>query len=119
FYEKKRTFNFYPAFKFASVAATEITQKELYGSKIRVTNYARLKTFRKSSEIRKSSISPGLVSTGIIEANNITSKTWSEINLPVLDPDDVANAIIYIIGTPQRVHITELIIRPFGEVKYE
>ncbi|XP_043674953.1 farnesol dehydrogenase-like [Vespula pensylvanica] len=96
------SFNFYPASKFASVAATEITQKELYGSKIRVT-----------------SISPGLVSTGIMEANNITSKTWSEINLPVLDPDDVANAIIYIIGTPQRVHITELIIRPFGEVKYE
>ncbi|KAL2713811.1 farnesol dehydrogenase-like [Vespula squamosa] len=56
--------NFYPASKHASVAATEITQKELHGK-------------------------------------------------------DIANAVIYVIGTPQRVHITELIIRPFGEVQYQ
>ncbi|XP_047354895.1 farnesol dehydrogenase-like isoform X5 [Vespa velutina] len=91
--------NFYPASKFASVAATEITQKELYGSKIRVT-----------------SISPGLVSTEIFDANNFNVNAMKD--LPVLEADDIANAVVYVIGTPQRVHITELIIRPFGEVKY-
>ncbi|XP_046826486.1 uncharacterized protein LOC124427519 [Vespa crabro] len=94
------TLNFYPSSKFASVAATEIIQKELYGSKIRVT-----------------SISPGLVSTNIMQANNFNIKE-SYKSLYALEPNDVANAIIYVIGTPQRVHITELIIRPFGEVKY-
>ncbi|XP_035720355.1 farnesol dehydrogenase-like [Vespa mandarinia] len=92
--------NFYPASKFASVAATDITQKELYGSKIRVT-----------------SISPGLVSTEIFDANNFNVDTIKD--LPMLEAEDVANAVVYVIGTPQRVHITELIIRPFGEVKYK
>ncbi|KAL2742996.1 farnesol dehydrogenase-like [Vespula maculifrons] len=91
--------NFYPASKFASVAATEITQKELHGSKIRVT-----------------SISPGLVSTEIFDANNFNVK--SLMDLPALEAEDIANAVIYVIGTPQRVHITELIIRPLGEVQY-
>ncbi|KAF7390939.1 hypothetical protein HZH66_009419 [Vespula vulgaris] len=94
------TLNFYPSSKFASVAATEIIQKELYGSKIRLT-----------------SISPGLVSTNIMQANNFELNE-SYKSFPTLEPNDVANAIIYVIGTPQRVHITELIIRPFGEVKY-
>ncbi|KAF7393611.1 hypothetical protein HZH68_010430 [Vespula germanica] len=93
------TLNFYPSSKFASVAATEIIQKELYGSKIRLT-----------------SISPGLVSTNIMQANNFELNE-SYKSFPTLEPNDVANAIIYVIGTPQRVHITELIIRPFGEVK--
>ncbi|KAF7393613.1 hypothetical protein HZH68_010432 [Vespula germanica] len=90
--------NFYPASKCAAVAATKITQKELYGSKIRVT-----------------SISPGLVSTEILQANNFNFHLSP--NVPVLESDDVANAVIYVVGTPQRVHITELIIAPFGEIK--
>ncbi|XP_035720358.1 farnesol dehydrogenase-like isoform X3 [Vespa mandarinia] len=93
------TFNFYSASKFASVAATDITQKELYGSKIRVT-----------------SISPGYVSTEIFEVSKFNVNLLKD--MPALEPDDIANAVIYVIGTPQRVHITELIIRPFGEVKY-
>lgn len=31
---------------------------------------------------------------------------------------DIANVVIYVIGTPQCVHNIELIIRPFGEVQY-
>ncbi|KAL2713812.1 farnesol dehydrogenase-like [Vespula squamosa] len=91
--------NFYPASKFASVAATEIIQKELHGSKIRVT-----------------SISPGFVATDILKANNFNLKPF--MDFPVLEAEDIANAVIYVIGTPQHVHITELIIRPFGEVQY-
>ncbi|XP_046826487.1 farnesol dehydrogenase-like [Vespa crabro] len=119
------TFNFYSASKFASVAATEITQKELHGSKIRVTNSRGLKIFRKNGEITVylklflilQSISPGYVSTEILQVANFNVNTFK--NVPALEADDIANAVIYVIGTPQRVHITELIIRPFGEVKYE
>ncbi|XP_035720357.1 farnesol dehydrogenase-like isoform X2 [Vespa mandarinia] len=96
---KEFSVNFYSASKFASVAATEITQKELHGSKIRVT-----------------SISPGYVSTEIFEVSKFNVNLLKD--MPALEPDDIANAVIYVIGTPQRVHITELIIRPFGEVKY-
>ncbi|XP_015181290.1 PREDICTED: farnesol dehydrogenase-like isoform X1 [Polistes dominula] len=93
--------NFYSATKFALRAATETTAKELHGSKIRVT-----------------SISPGFVNTEIIAASNIDIKSTS-VQLPMLESSDIADAVIYIIGTPQRVHITELIIRPLGELKYE
>lgn len=62
------------------------------------------------------SISPGLVSTEIFDANNFNVDVLKD--LPALKADDIANAVIYVIGTPQRVHITELIIRPFGEVQY-
>ncbi|XP_047354896.1 farnesol dehydrogenase-like [Vespa velutina] len=96
---KEFSANFYSASKFASVAATEIIQKELHGSKIRVT-----------------SISPGYVATEILQAANFNANAFKD--MPALESDDIANAVIYVIGTPQRVHITELIIRPFGEVKY-
>lgn len=94
------SFNMYSATKFALRAATEITAKELHGSKIRVT-----------------SISPGFVATDICEANDIDISNVSG-QVPILESSDIADAVIYIIGTPQHVHITELIIRPLGELKY-
>ncbi|XP_043485593.1 farnesol dehydrogenase-like isoform X1 [Polistes fuscatus] len=93
--------NIYPATKFAVRATSEITAKELHGSKIRVT-----------------SVSPGLVATDIMAASNLEIKDAPK-DFPVLKPSDIADAVIYIIGTPQRVHITELIIRSLGELKYE
>ncbi|KAI4484734.1 hypothetical protein M0804_007300 [Polistes exclamans] len=95
------TVNLYPASKHATRAATEITHKEFYGSKIRV-----------------SGISPGLVATNITKANNFDLSNVN-MNQPMLEPSDIADAVIYIIGTPQRVHICDLVIRPFGELKYE
>ncbi|XP_043485610.1 farnesol dehydrogenase-like [Polistes fuscatus] len=92
--------NMYPATKFAVRAASEITAKELHDSKIRVT-----------------SVSPGLVATDIMAASNFEIQDVPK-HFPVLKPSDIADAVIYIIGTPQRVHITELIIRPLGELKY-
>ncbi|XP_015181312.1 PREDICTED: farnesol dehydrogenase-like isoform X1 [Polistes dominula] len=95
------TLNMYPATKFAVTAASEITAKELHGSKIRVT-----------------SVSPGFVATDIITANNFDLTNLPK-NVPVLKSSDIADAVIYIIGTPQRVHITELTIRPMGELRYQ
>lgn len=42
-------------------------------------------------------------------ANNI-------LNLPALQSEDIADAIVYILGTNPRVQITELTIKPLGEV---
>ena len=35
--------------------------------------------------------------------------------VPALEPEDISESIIYVLGTPQRVQITELEIRPLGE----
>ena len=60
------------------------------------------------------SISPGCVKTEIIrELPADQSEKFAA--LPALEPEDISESIIYVLGTPQRVQITELEIRPLGE----
>jgi NADP+-dependent farnesol dehydrogenase len=56
------------------------------------------------------SISPGAVRTEIMG----TSPTFPE-GYPALEPEDVSHSILHILGTPPRVQIHELIIKPNGE----
>lgn len=63
--------------------------------------------------IRVSSVSPGLVETGFREAAGSDSKVYK--SLPVLQPEDIADSVIYLLGTKSSVNVTELIIRPNGE----
>ncbi|XP_053666703.1 farnesol dehydrogenase-like [Anopheles marshallii] len=86
------TLNVYPAAKYAVTALTETMRHELRlaGTKIKVT-----------------SISPGLVRTEIIP--NSMGDT------PILQAEDIADAILYALGTPPRVQIHELTIKPVGE----
>uniref|UniRef100_A0A182WQQ6 Dehydrogenase n=1 Tax=Anopheles minimus TaxID=112268 RepID=A0A182WQQ6_9DIPT len=87
------TINIYPASKYAVTALTETMRHELRlaGTKIKVT-----------------SISPGLVRTEMP-----TSKALAE--RPCIEPEDIADAILYVLGTPPRVQIHELTIKPVGE----
>ncbi|XP_063977198.1 farnesol dehydrogenase-like [Diachasmimorpha longicaudata] len=87
--------NIYGATKHGITGFTEALQRELMGQNIRVT-----------------SLSPGLVETEIFKPY---SDEAPGLKGPVLKPEDIADSIIYVLGTPQRVQITELIIRPLGE----
>uniref|UniRef100_A0A182WQQ4 Dehydrogenase n=1 Tax=Anopheles minimus TaxID=112268 RepID=A0A182WQQ4_9DIPT len=88
------TLNVYPATKYGVTALTETMRHELRlaGTKIKVT-----------------SISPGLVRTEIIPNSAAIRE------MPILEPEDIANAILYALGTPPRVQIHELMIKPVGE----
>lgn len=61
------------------------------------------------------SISPGYVRTEILEASNINIELFNALSFPALKSKDVADAVVYVIETPQHVQITELTIRPLGE----
>ena len=53
--------------------------------------------------------------TDIVENQEI--KEGLELaNLPSLNPEDIADAVVYVIGTPKHVQITELTIKPLGEI---
>ncbi|XP_058835435.1 farnesol dehydrogenase-like [Topomyia yanbarensis] len=86
--------NIYSASKFAVTAITETMRNEFRseGTKIKVT-----------------SISPGVVKTEILPQEMLTQ------DIPMLEADDIADAILYVLGTPPRVQVHELTIRPVGE----
>lgn len=61
------------------------------------------------------SISPGYVKTEMTEASAIPDFGTLVTNTPALEPEDVAASVVYVLGTPPLVQITELTIRPHGE----
>uniref|UniRef100_A0A182Q6Z3 Dehydrogenase n=1 Tax=Anopheles farauti TaxID=69004 RepID=A0A182Q6Z3_9DIPT len=89
----------YPASKYAVTAITECIRQELVylGTGCKVT-----------------SISPGLVEGDIVSTSS--TKDNDIVNyMPKLKPEDVAEAVLYAITTPENVQIHELVIKPMGE----
>ncbi|KXJ71515.1 farnesol dehydrogenase [Aedes albopictus] len=86
--------NIYTGSKHAVTAITETMMNELRnaGTKIKVT-----------------SISPGAVETEIIPEAMRNGK------FPMLEAEDISEAVLYALGTHPRVQIQELTIRPVGE----
>lgn len=88
----------YAASKYAMTANNEVIRQEL--------NYL------KKNNIRITSISPGTVQTSFAE-----SAGYGKIKFPIaLEPEDVSGAVLYVLGTPPRVHIKEIIMKPNGEL---
>ncbi|KDR14276.1 Dehydrogenase/reductase SDR family member 11, partial [Zootermopsis nevadensis] len=86
-------FNFYmySASKHAVTALTEGLRRELV---------------KKNSKIRVTSISPGTVRTGIAEASKTPKKMLEAFkNMPSLEPEEIANAVLYVLGTPPHVQV--------------
>ncbi|XP_059611166.1 farnesol dehydrogenase-like [Phlebotomus argentipes] len=95
-YQDDISYNMYTPSKFAVTAITEIHRQEFIRSK---------------RHIKVSSVSPGLVKTEIFmpEHRDVFSK------YPVLEPEDIAQSVLYVLGTPPHVQVHELIVKPFGE----
>lgn len=89
----------YPASKYAVTAITECIRQELV--------YLE-------SMIKVTSISPGLVEDDIV-ANYTANENDLVKYMPKLKPEDVAEAVLYAITTPDHVQIHELVIKPMGE----
>ncbi|XP_033225242.1 farnesol dehydrogenase-like [Belonocnema kinseyi] len=90
--------NVYGATKYAVTSLTESLELELIGSKIRTT-----------------SISPGYVHTDITKTTTISDpKILEVLKDPGLEAEDIADSVVYVLGTPPRVQVTELIIKPVG-----
>ncbi|XP_055597051.1 farnesol dehydrogenase-like [Uranotaenia lowii] len=84
----------YPASKHAVTAITETMRHELRteGTKVKVT-----------------SISPGAV------RSEMTKGLEHLGEFPFLEPEDIADGVLYVLSTPPRVQVHELMIKPAGE----
>ena len=95
-------YGFYSATKFAVRALTEGLRQELAQS---------------DCPIRVSAISPGLVQTEFHEAHfgskQAATETYSRFR--VLDPEDIANAVAYLISTPSHVQVHDILVRPTAQ----
>ncbi|ETN65914.1 3-oxoacyl-[acyl-carrier-protein] reductase 1 [Anopheles darlingi] len=88
--------NLYGASKYAVTAITETLRNDFRDANTRV---------------KVTSISPGIVRTEMLpEGDQFSAET------PMLEAEDVANAILYALGTPPHVQVHEIIIKPVGEL---
>lgn len=90
--------NVYPASKFGVTALTETLRQEL--------NSINNKT-------KVSSISPGLVKSELTSGGDVT---YVQDDALVLKPEDIAEAVAYVISTPPHVQVHELTIRPISQM---
>ncbi|XP_064549943.1 farnesol dehydrogenase [Drosophila montana] len=90
------SFNMYAPSKHAVTALSEFLRQEF---------------LNKGTMTKITSISPGIVDTEIFDKNSpeVLAK------MPMLRPENVADAVAYCIQTPPNVQIHELIIKPVGE----
>lgn len=89
----------YSATKFAVRSLTEGLRQELRAA---------------GSAIRVSAISPGFVQTEFAEKYHQSAAKAAEIysQYPVLQPDDIATAVAYILQQPDHVQVHDLLVRP-------
>ncbi|XP_031332063.1 farnesol dehydrogenase-like [Photinus pyralis] len=90
--------NVYSASKFGVRALTETLRQELIAS---------------GSKIKVSSVSPGFV---LSEMTSGEGAICYQDGTSILAPEDVAEAVLYVLGSPAHVQVHELIIRPVGQI---
>ncbi|XP_067014714.2 farnesol dehydrogenase isoform X2 [Anabrus simplex] len=89
----------YSASKHAVMALTEGLRKDFVEHK---------------SNMKVSCVTPGMVRTEFRD-NNPKYNTEEFRKLPALNSEDVADAVLYALGTPPHVQIHEVIVKPVGE----
>lgn len=92
--------NAYAPSKFAVTALSETLRQEL--------------VLQGNEKIRVSNLSPGLVRTDMSTPANVDPDQHFS-GKSALNPDDVAQALTFLLETPYNVNITELTVKPVGE----
>ncbi|XP_025828829.1 farnesol dehydrogenase-like, partial [Agrilus planipennis] len=93
--------NAYPASKHAVTALSETLRHEFIQNKLK---------------IKITSLSPGYVKTEFRESSGIKiNPDLSFFKAEGLNPEDIANGVLYVLGTPPHVQVQELLIRPVGD----
>ncbi|MGB3493704.1 MAG: SDR family NAD(P)-dependent oxidoreductase [Elainellaceae cyanobacterium] len=79
-----------------------------------LTEGLRLELRAADSSIRVSAVSPGYVETEFAEKYTQSAEKASELygKFPVLQPEDVAEAVSYLLSQPDHVQVHDILVRP-------
>jgi NADP-dependent 3-hydroxy acid dehydrogenase YdfG len=94
-----RGVDFYAATKFAVRALTDGLRFELAA---------------KQSPVKLGMISPGMVDTDF-DSRAKRGQSRAKAPFELLKPEDIADVVLYLLGTPRRVQIHDILIRPVGQ----
>lgn len=95
--------NLYSPTKHALTAFSEIIRQELIVSG--------------NDKIRVSNLSPGVVKTNIMIAGKAFKSEADYDNVAHLQSEDISQGVLYLLETPYNVNVTQLTIKPVGEMK--
>ncbi|XP_046988873.1 dehydrogenase/reductase SDR family member 11-like [Schistocerca americana] len=71
----------------------------------------------RNSKIRCGQISPGLVKTEIFNTlQKHSTEALENMRLPMMESEDMADAVIYMLSQPPRVQVCDIILRPTGDL---
>ena len=89
----------YAATKHAVKALTEALRRELHNVE---------------SPVRVCAISPGFVETEFAQVMSGSAKVAAETyrRFPCLQPDDIADAVQWVLGTPEHMQVHDILLRP-------
>ncbi|KAK9508098.1 hypothetical protein O3M35_007835 [Rhynocoris fuscipes] len=73
-----------------------------------LTEMFRTELALKKSPIRVTSLSPGLVGTEM-------TPRIQKSNIPLLSPSEISRCVLFILGLPDNVNISEMVVQPTGE----
>ncbi|XP_047108963.1 farnesol dehydrogenase-like [Schistocerca piceifrons] len=80
-----------------------------------LTEGLRKDLLEKKSGIRVTAICPGLVKTEIMDNSKEIDKDKVFSQLPYLEPEHIANAVVYVLSQPPIVNVPQLVIQPVGQ----
>jgi NADP-dependent 3-hydroxy acid dehydrogenase YdfG len=92
---------FYGASKFAIIAAAEALRREVCGKGVRVTV-----------------VEPGIVESEFQQVAGYTPENFGQAIKrfgTLLQPADIARAIVFAVSQPAHVHVSEIMVRPTGQ----
>jgi NADP-dependent 3-hydroxy acid dehydrogenase YdfG len=70
-----------------------------------------------SAHVRVGLVEPGLVRSELTEGQGAAQRAESEMELGLMEAEDIADAIVYMVTRPRRAAVNEILVRPTEQAR--
>ena len=67
--------------------------------------------------VRVGLVEPGLVRSELTEANGASQDAEERLELGLMEPEDIADAVVYMVTRPRRTAVNEILVRPTEQTR--